>query len=118
VSDTEKFAVGGPVIGYQPGLRGDSAGHEGMYFAFAKALDPFQPSNTDAIGFASPGWSALFHSLGRFRVKGEEPGPRLPRGYHPFVREPGNYRNRRNGRAQDVVGAGSSRCSKKTRANM
>ena len=55
VSDTEKFAVGGPVIGYQPGLRGDSAGHEGMYFVFAKALNPFQPSkpglaNADCIG--------------------------------------------------------------------
>jgi hypothetical protein len=66
VSDTEKFAVGGPVIGYQPGLRGDSAGHEGMYFLFAKALDPSQPSkpglaNADCIGVprSSIRWGAF-----------------------------------------------------------
>ena len=70
MSDTEKFAVGGPVIGYQPGLRGDSAGHEGMYFVFAKALDPFQPSNTDAIGICKPRLVRAFPFAGALSGEG------------------------------------------------
>ena len=43
VPETGKIAVGGPVVGDQPGLRGDGAEHESTEFRFGKTLDHLQP---------------------------------------------------------------------------
>src|SRR5690242_6926714 len=43
VPDTRRIPVGGPVIGDQLGLRGDSAEHKRVEFVLAKAFDHLQP---------------------------------------------------------------------------